>query len=140
MKLLQQINQNIEKNNLFGKTSKLLLSISGGPDSVFLATTMHKLGYKFDMVSINYNLRQSSKYELLYVLDLSSKFKDMNIGIENMEYFSVVSIANKFNIPVAGIFIITNYTNQDAHKDFLYNHKEAMNRLVLYLKSNKIIT
>jgi len=72
--------------------------------------------------------------------DLSSKFNDMNIGIENMEYFSIVSVANKFSIPVSGIFIVTNYTNKDANKDFLQNHQEAMDRLVSYLKSNKIIT
>ena len=72
--------------------------------------------------------------------ELSKRFKDNNIGIENMEYFALMHVAAKFNIPIAGIFIVTNYTNTDAHKDFISNHKEAMTKLVDYLKMNNIIT
>ena len=71
--------------------------------------------------------------------EISSKFKELNIGIENMEYHAMLQVANNFKIPIAGIFIITNYTNQDAHKDFINNHKEAMSILVEYLISKNII-
>jgi nucleoside phosphorylase len=71
--------------------------------------------------------------------EISSKFIENNICIENMEFHSLVLIANKFNIPIKGIFIITNYTNKDAHKDFIKNHKEAMCLLVDYLKRNNYI-
>jgi nucleoside phosphorylase len=57
-----------------------------------------------------------------------------NIGIENMEYFAVLKVAKAFNIPVAGVFIVTNYCNEKAHKDFMDNHKEAMMRLTSYIK------
>ena len=71
--------------------------------------------------------------------ELTNKYNDSGIGIENMEYFSVVQVAREFGIPVAGIFIVTNYTNKNAHKDFLENHKEAMNKLSEYLVDKNII-
>lgn len=71
--------------------------------------------------------------------NLCKKFKEYSIGIENMEFFSMLSVAKEFEIPVAGIFIVTNYTNKDAHEDFKKNHKEAMNKLTTYLLDKKII-
>lgn len=71
--------------------------------------------------------------------ELSKQFIEYGIGIENMEYFSVLQVAKEFEIPVAGIFIITNYTNENAHEDFIKNHKEAMSILTKYLVDKKII-
>ena len=56
-----------------------------------------------------------------------------------MEFFSLCSVAKEFDIPIAGIFIVTNYTNKNAHQDFLKNHKEAMDRLVEYIKEKNLI-
>jgi nucleoside phosphorylase len=70
---------------------------------------------------------------------LSKEFKQYGIGIENMEFFSLCSIAKEFEIPVAGIFVVTNFTNKDAHDDFSKNHQEAMYKLVDYLKEKKLI-
>ncbi|QKF80695.1 purine-nucleoside phosphorylase [Halarcobacter ebronensis] len=71
--------------------------------------------------------------------ELTKEYNNYGIGIENMEFYSVVQVAKEFEIPVAGIFIVTNYTNEDAHEDFLGNHKEAMRRLTNYLIERKII-
>lgn len=71
--------------------------------------------------------------------ELSKYFSQYNIGIENMEFFSLCYIAKEFNIPIRGIFVITNYTNKDAHKDFVKNHKLALDKLVDYLKDEKLI-
>ncbi|XPV68453.1 MAG: purine-nucleoside phosphorylase [Halarcobacter sp.] len=71
--------------------------------------------------------------------ELTKEYNKYGIGIENMEYFSILSVAKEFEIPVAGIFIITNYTNENAHNDFLTNHKEAMAKLTQYLLDKKII-
>ncbi|WP_121627729.1 phosphorylase family protein [Poseidonibacter antarcticus] len=71
--------------------------------------------------------------------ELCKEYKEYGIGIENMEYFSVVQVALEFKIPVAGIFIVTNYTNENAHKDFLKNHKEAMKKLSEYVVEKNII-
>ena len=60
-----------------------------------------------------------------------------NIHLENMEYFAVLKVAKSFDIPAAGIFIVTNYCDENAHKDFMDNHKEAMLRLTEYMKESK---
>ncbi|PUE67024.1 phosphorylase family protein [Arcobacter lacus] len=70
---------------------------------------------------------------------LCKEFLDYGVGIENMEFFSVLSVAKEFEIPVAGIFIVTNYTNENAHEDFIKNHKEAMEKLTNYLIEKNII-
>ncbi len=71
--------------------------------------------------------------------ELAKNFTKYNVTIENMEYYSLLSVAKEFDIPIAGIFVITNYTNKDAHKDFINNHQEAMKRLVAYLEQKNII-
>lgn len=71
--------------------------------------------------------------------ELCKDFKQYGIGIENMEFFAVLQIAKEFNIDVAGIFVITNYTNKDAHKDFISNHEEAKDKLISHLQTKNII-
>ena len=57
-----------------------------------------------------------------------------NIQIENMEFYAVMKVAQMFGIPVAGIFIVTNYCDEHAHEDFKKNHAEAMKRLDAYVR------
>ena len=66
---------------------------------------------------------------------LSKKYLQLGLELENMEFFSVVSVAKEFNIPVGGIFVVTNYCNENAHKDFLQNRKVAMEKLEEYIKA-----
>ncbi len=51
------------------------------------------------------------------------------ILLENMEFFSVLRVAQEFQIPACGIFCITNYCNANAHQDFLCNHSSAKAKL-----------
>ena len=67
-------------------------------------------------------------------LSLNQKYLDLNILLENMEFYSVIKVAKEFNIPVGGVFIVTNYCDTNAHQDFIKNHKEAMDRLFKYIK------
>jgi len=55
----------------------------------------------------------------------SEKFLQFGIEMENMEFFSVLKVAQEFDIPAGGVFCITNYTNENAHADFLKNHEKA---------------
>ncbi len=71
--------------------------------------------------------------------ELTKKYLEYGIGAENMEYFSVLSVAKEFEIPVAGIFVITNFTDENAHEDFMKNHKTAMEKLTNYLVEKNII-
>ena len=68
---------------------------------------------------------------------LGKYYLEKNIQIENMEYFAVLKVAEAFGIPAAGVFIVSNYCNENAHKDFLDNHKEAMARLTTYIRESK---
>ena len=36
-----------------------------------------------------------------------------------MEFFSVLKTAKEFNIPVKGIFVVTNYCNKNAHSEYI---------------------
>lgn len=65
---------------------------------------------------------------------LAKNFQKFGVGIENMEFFSVLKIAEEFNIPAGGVFCITNYTNENAHQDFLDNHEKAKELLEEHVK------
>lgn len=67
--------------------------------------------------------------------ELTKKFLNFGVGIENMEFFSVLKIAQEFNVPAGGVFCITNYTNKNAHEDFLKNHEKAKELLSKHVKS-----
>lgn len=67
-------------------------------------------------------------------LHLAQNYNRLGIGLENMEFYSVMHVAQDFNIPCGGIFVITNMCNENAHNDFLVNHNEAMTKLIEYLQ------
>ncbi len=72
---------------------------------------------------------------------LTKNFLKFDVGIENMEFFSVLKIAQEFDIPAGGVFCITNFTNANAHEDFLKNHTKAKELLSEYvLKRIKELT
>lgn len=66
--------------------------------------------------------------------ELTSKFLKLGIGIENMEFFSVLKIAQEFNIPAGGVFCVTNYTDENAHEDFVKNHEKAKELLTKHVQ------
>jgi len=66
--------------------------------------------------------------------ELAKNFLKFGVGIENMEFFSVLKIAQEFDIPAGGIFCITNYTNKNAHEEFLKNHEKAKELLTEHVK------
>lgn len=69
--------------------------------------------------------------------ELSKKMLSLKIELENMEFYSVLSIAKEFNIPTAGIFVVTNYCDENAHQDFIKNHKKAKELLEKYIKEKR---
>lgn len=66
--------------------------------------------------------------------DKTAKFLNYGIGIENMEFYAVLQIAKEFNIPAGGVFCVTNYTDENAHEDFLKNHEKAKQLLEEHIK------
>jgi nucleoside phosphorylase len=66
--------------------------------------------------------------------EITKKFLKIGVGIENMEFFSVLKVAQEFNVPAGGVFCVTNYTNKNAHEDFMKNHEKAKELLSLHVK------
>ncbi|MCF6172682.1 MAG: purine-nucleoside phosphorylase [Campylobacteraceae bacterium] len=116
-------------------------------------STNIETGYFFDncyipidnkIISLNDNVscETTNKKEILvnssnYITtnkEISNRFLKNGIEAENMEFFSILTVANKFNIPAFGIFIITNYCDEHAHKDFILNHKKAKQKLTTYVR------
>ncbi len=65
---------------------------------------------------------------------LSAHYLKQHIELENMEFFAVLKVAQELQIPAGGVFIVTNYCDKEAHKTFLSNHKEAMEKMSVYMK------
>ncbi|MBD3841180.1 MAG: purine-nucleoside phosphorylase [Campylobacterales bacterium] len=69
----------------------------------------------------------------------AKEFMNFGITLENMEFYSVMKVAQEFDIDVLGIFVVTNYANQSAHADFIKNHSIAMEKLIGYLEKKNLI-
>jgi len=69
----------------------------------------------------------------------SKAFLRLNIDLENMEFFSVMKVAQEFNIMAKGIFVVTNYCDENAHQQYLKNIKQAKEKLIDYLLKKGII-
>ena len=65
--------------------------------------------------------------------ELTAKFNAFGVEAENMEFFALLKIAQEFNIPSGGVFCITNYTDKNAHEDFLKNSPKAKELLEEYI-------
>jgi nucleoside phosphorylase len=69
----------------------------------------------------------------------SQKFLTLGVELENMEFFALQNIAKEYNISAYGIFIVTNYCDENAHKDFIKNHTEAKQLLTKYMKDKDLL-
>lgn len=86
----------------------------------------------------NQTIVNSSNY-ITTNFELAQKYNAHNIGLENMEFYALLQVAKTFELNIGGIFVVTNYTNENAHEDFMKNHIEAKNKLTKYLVKNNII-
>ncbi len=68
-----------------------------------------------------------------------AKFRALGLGIENMEFFSVMRVAQVFGIPAGGVFCITNYCDANAHRDFIANHGFAKVLLKAHLEEKGML-
>ena len=68
----------------------------------------------------------------------SHAFLKIGIELENMEFFSILHVAKIFQIPCSGLFVITNYCDENAHTDFIQNHAKAKELITLHVKNIKM--
>ena len=71
--------------------------------------------------------------------EISQEYLKLNLELENMEFYSVLSVAREFKIPVGGLFVVTNCCYENAHEEFKANHKEAIAKLENYLEQKGLI-
>jgi nucleoside phosphorylase len=61
--------------------------------------------------------------------ELCERFLAAGCAVENMEFYTVLRVAETFNIPAFGLFVVTNFCHEDAHEAFLAHHHAAKIRL-----------
>jgi tRNA(Ile)-lysidine synthase len=111
--------KNILKNNLIEQKDKIIISVSGGIDSVCMLHMFWRIKKKIDIdilvVVFNHKLRKESNYESKFVNDLSCKFnikcikkiinvkkysKEKSFSIEtaarDLRYSNLINIAKKY--------------------------------------------
>jgi len=73
--MLQRFCQYITQNQLFRPSDKILLTVSGGIDSVVMAHLFHQQGFNFAIAHCNFNLRgKESDGDEKFVSELAVKF------------------------------------------------------------------
>ncbi|EAH4479849.1 purine-nucleoside phosphorylase [Campylobacter coli] len=69
----------------------------------------------------------------------AKEFAKLGFFAENMEVFSILSVAKNLDIDAECILCATNFCNENAHEDFIKNHQKAKEKLEEYLKINHYI-
>lgn len=70
--MLNKIKKTIEKYNLINEDDKVLVGVSGGPDSMTLLIILHSLGYNLCVAHINHGLRENAVLDEEYVAKFCS--------------------------------------------------------------------
>lgn len=66
----------VKTNNLFQKNDTVLLTVSGGVDSVVMCELFHQAGFKFAIAHCNFKLRgEDSEGDEAFVKELAKKYK-----------------------------------------------------------------
>ena len=76
MNLLSQFIQHVNADDLFKKTDKLLIAVSGGVDSVVLCDLCFHAGFNFEIAHCNFQLRGlDSEADEKFVIELANTYK-----------------------------------------------------------------
>ncbi|MEA1917570.1 MAG: purine-nucleoside phosphorylase [Campylobacterota bacterium] len=67
--------------------------------------------------------------------ELSQKYNTFGVELENMEFFAFLKVAQEFGISAGGVFCVTNYTNKNAHDEFITNHNKAKEILTKHIQN-----
>lgn len=78
--LFQTVRDVLKKECNLPEESKLLVGISGGPDSVCLLDILSQLPYEIVVGHLNHNLRPSSSDEMAFVEQLAAKYRFNFVG------------------------------------------------------------
>ena len=65
--MIDKVKKMIEKFNLFSKEDKILVGVSGGPDSITLLNILYELGYNICVAHINHGIRENAEKDEEFV-------------------------------------------------------------------------
>lgn len=68
-----KVKQTIEKYNLIEKDDKILVAVSGGPDSLSLLNVLYELGYNICVAHINHGLRENAIVDECFVKEFCAE-------------------------------------------------------------------
>lgn len=98
--MLKEFNTYIKKEKLFSKTDTILLTVSGGIDSIVMCELFHQAGLKFGIAHCNFQLRgDESDTDELFVEELAEKY---NVQFHSVAFdTSAYAKKNKLSIQLA---------------------------------------
>ena len=68
--MLNKIKETIRKYNLINESDKIVVAVSGGPDSITLLDALYKLKYNICVAHINHGLRENAIIDQKFVEEL----------------------------------------------------------------------
>lgn len=111
--MIEKVKETIEKYNLIEKYDKIIVGVSGGPDSICLLHVLYTLGYDLYVCHINHGLRDSANLDEEYV----EKFcKDKNIPFFSKRV-NLKEISNNMTIEEAGRKVRYDFFNEILEKE-----------------------
>ena len=127
----------------YGKHSIFDIVESSIASNIELSFLQKKSYTPLDNVISAYKSKEDVSHETMDIVNSSNyistdyelvqSYRKYKIELENMEFFSIMSVSHEFEIPVFGIFVITNYCDKNAHKEFVSNHDKAKEILTQYI-------
>lgn len=113
--MLKSFHNYIQKNKLFANDDKILVTVSGGVDSVVLLHLLHKLNYNIALAHCNFNLRgNESDQDEHFVKSLCNSYGLANHFISfNTEEFAA---EKKISIEMAARDLRYNWFNELCQK------------------------
>jgi len=98
--LIKKVQNIIFQNNLFNREAKIILAVSGGPDSVCLLDIFSRLQKKYSLkliiAHVNYNLRgEDSMRDEKFVQDLATKYNLEIFALDLVETQNFASLHGK---------------------------------------------
>lgn len=98
--MLKKFSTYIKKEELFSKKDAILLTVSGGIDSIVMCELFHQAGLKFGMAHCNFQLRgEESDIDELFVEELAEKY---NVQFHSVAFdTSAFAKKNKLSIQLA---------------------------------------
>lgn len=73
--MVNKVKNTIEKFNMFSSNDKILIGVSGGPDSITLLNILYKLGYNICVAHVNHGLRENAESDELFVKNFCEERK-----------------------------------------------------------------